>query len=360
TTANPTTQDEVNSLTAELTTAINTLRKTTLTVQFDKQVDTTVTEGTPESCAYGELKEFTVTDGDVEKWVIVTDNGTDQPATTTEIKTGENTITLVITRNVTVTAHIATNGTSQQNITKVVFRGRNNSVVAIKYIEAGASLATAGVDIPTIPFYTADSWDKTEVIGLDNGGEITVRAQYTFNGQEADKCGIHFTDFDGGVKKFNYDSLVKLNNSSEYFGMYEDEAKTKLLTYFKSDEFYAPHNPDIYVFALDSTPTTATVGVTGSYSGTDDAAGKKYAAFNCKFFVPDGATVLEWGIKATAGGQTRTFKSETKSRRNEYSLKVTFSQSSSISSIEAQAYIIYELDGTKETVLSNNTVTQNF
>lgn len=361
TTANPTTQDDVNSLTAELTTAINTLRKTTLTVQFDKQVDTAVTEGTPESCTYGEVKEFEVTDGDVEKWEIITDNGTDQPATKTEIKTGDNKITLVITRNVKVVAHLAVNDTSQQNITKVVFRGRNNSVVAIKYIEAGAHLATAGVDIPKIPFYSADSWDKTEVIGLDNGGVITVRAKYTFNGQETDKCGIHFTGFDGGVKKFDYDSLVKLNNnSSRYFGMYEDEARTKLLTYFETDEFYAPHNSDIYVYALDSAPTTATVGVTGSYSGTDDINNKRFATFNCKFYVPDGATVLEWGIKATAGGQTITFKSDTKSKLNEYSFRIKFAQNTSMTSVDAQAYIIYKLGDTKETVLSNNTVTQNF
>uniref|UniRef100_UPI0035A5FA00 hypothetical protein n=1 Tax=uncultured Eubacterium sp. TaxID=165185 RepID=UPI0035A5FA00 len=364
--ANPTTQVEVDSLTAELKTAINTLRKTTLTVQFD----TNVTEGTPESCAYGELKEFTVTDGDVEKWEIITDNGTDQPATTTFIKTGESTISLVITRNVKVIAHIATNGTSQQKITKVVFRGRNNAVVAIKYIEAGDSLATAGVAIPKIPFYSADSWDKTEVIGLENGGEITVRAQYEFNGTETDKCGIHFEKFgDGGVKKFNYDSLVKLNGSSTYYGMYsgavtdvtQEEANSKLLTYFETDEFYAPHNPDIYVYALPKgfTPT-ATVGVTGSYSGVNTEAGKRYAAFNCKFYVPDGATVLEWGIKAKVNGKTVTFKSETKSKRNEYTFKVNVAESSSITSVDTQAYIIYELGGTRETVFSNNTVTQSF
>ena len=369
TTANPTTQEEVNSLTAELTTAINTLRKTTLTYKFDEKVGNTTTVKENSTASYGEVKEFTATGGDVEKWEIVTENGTDQPVTTTYIKTGENTISLVITRNVHVTAIISENGTSQQNITKVVFRGRNNAVVAIRYIEENASLATAGVPIPEIPFYHADAWDKTEVFGLENGGEITVRAQYTFNGQEADKCGIHFTSFDGGVKKFNYDSLVKLNNQSKYFGMYSeavadvtsDEAKNKVLTYFETDEFYAPHNSDIYVYALseDFTPT-ATVGVTGSYSGVDTDAGKRFATFNCKFYVPDGATVLEWGIKATAGGQTRTFKSETKSRRNEYSLKVTFSQSPSISSIDAQAYIIYELGGTRKTVFSNNTVTQSF
>ena len=368
TTANPTTQEEVNSLTAELTTATNTLRKATLTYTFYKQVaqkDDTKTVIESSTKSYGEVKEFTITDGDVEQWEIVTDNGTDQPATTTYIKTGENTISLVITRNVQVIAHLAENGTSQQKITKVVFRGRNNAVVAIRYIEANASLATAGVPIPEIPFYHADAWDKTEVFALENGGVITVRAQYEFNGTETDKCGIHFTNFEGGVKQFNYDSLVKLNGTSTYYGMYEDEAKTKLLTYFETDEFYAPHNSDIYVYALpeDFTPT-ATVGVTGSYSGVDTDAGKRFATFNCKFYVPDGATVLEWGIKATAGGQTRTFKSETKSRRNEYSLKVTFSQSSSISSIDAQAYIIYETvkDGKviKETVLSNNTVTQDF
>lgn len=356
--ANPTTQEQVNSLTAELTTATNTLRQTTLTVQFDTVTDTTVTENS--TASYGEVKEFKATGGDVEQWVIVTDNGTDQPATTTYIKTGENTISLVITRNVHVTAQIAKNGTTKPNITKVVFRGRNNAVVAIKYIEAGTPLATAGVAIPKIPFYKDGVWDKDEVIGLANGGEITVRAQYTFNGTEADKCGIHFTDFEGGVKKFNYDTLVKLNGTSTYYGMYEDEAKTKLLTYFETDEFYAPHNPNIYVYALDSKPTTATVGVTGSYSGTDNDAGKKFATFNCKFYVPEGATVLEWGIKATASGKTITFKSDTKSRRNEYSLRINFAQSSPITSVDAQAYIIYEVGGTRKTVLSNNTVTQSF
>lgn len=364
TTANPTTQEEVNSLTAELTTATNTLRKATLTYTFYKQVaqkDDTKTVIESSTKSYGEVKEFTITDGDVEQWEIVTDNGTDQPATTTYIKTGENTISLVITRNVQVIAHIAENSTSQQKITKVVFRGRNNAVVAIRYIEANASLATAGVPIPEIPFYHADAWDKTEVFGLENGGEITVRAQYEFNGTEADKCGIHFTDFEGGVKKFNYDTLVKLNGTSTYYGMYEDEAKTKLLTYFETDEFYAPHNRDIYVYELPEgfTPT-ATVGVTGSYSGVDTDAGKKFATFNCKFYVPEGATVLEWGIKATAGGKTITFKSDTKSRRNEYSFRINFAQSLPITSVDAQAYIIYELGGTRKTVFSNNTVTQSF
>lgn len=374
TTANPTTQEEVNSLTAELTTATNTLRKATLTYTFYKQVaqkDDTKTVIESSTKSYGGVKEFTITDGDVEKWEIVTDNGTDQPATTTYIKTGENTISLVITRNVQVIAHLAENSTTQPNITKVVFRGRNNAVVAIKYIEANASLATAGVPIPEIPFYHADAWDKTEVIGLDNGGEITVRAQYTFNGQEADKCGIHFTHFDGGVKKFNYDSLVKLNNQSKYFGMYSEaiadvtsvEAKNKVLTYFENDEFYAPHNSDIYVYELPEgfTPT-ATVGVTGSYSGTVD--NNRFATFNCKFYVPEGATVLEWGIKATAGGKTITFKSDTKSKLNEYSFRIKFAQDTSMTSVDAQAYIIYETvkDGkvVKDTVLSNNTVTQDF
>lgn len=354
TTTNPTTQEEVNSLTAELTTATNILRKTTLTVQFDIVTDTTVTKNS--TASYGEVKEFTATGGDVEKWVIVTDNGTDQPATTTYIKTGENTISLVITRNVQVIAHLAENSTSQQKITKVVFRGRNNAVVAIKYIGAGTPLATAGVAVPTIPFYKDGVWDKDEVIGLENGGEITVRAQYTFKGTEADKCGIHF---EGNVKKFNYDTLVKLNGTSTYYGMYEDEAKTKLLTYFETDEFYAPHNPDIYVYALDSAPPTASVGVTGSYHDSNDT--KDIAVFNCKFYVPEGATVLEWGIKATAGGTTYNFKTDTKSRRNEYSLKVNVAKAANISSVSAKAYIVYiDGNGKRITLLSNNEVAINF
>lgn len=371
TTANPTTQEEVNSLTAELTTATNTLRKATLTYTFYKQVaqkDDTKTVIESSTKSYGEVKEFTITDGDVEQWEIVTDNGTDQPATTTYIKTGENTISLVITRNVQVIAHLAENSTTQPNITKVVFRGRNNAVVAIKYIEANASLATAGVPIPEIPFYHADAWDKTEVFALENGGEITVRAQYTFNGAEADKCGIHFEKFgDGGVKKFNYDTLVKLNDDKHtYYGMYseavdvtQDDAKTKLLTYFETDEFYAPHNPDIYVYALDSAPPTASVGVTGSYHDSNDT--KDIAVFNCKFYVPDNVTVVEWGIKATAGGTTYNFKTDTKSRRNEYSLKVNVAKAANISSVSAKAYIVYiDGNGKRITLLSNNEVAINF
>ena len=206
---------------------------------------------------------------------------------------------------------------------------------------------------------------------MDNGGVITVRAQYTFDGQEVAKCGIHFTSFDGGVKKFDYDSLVKLNyNSSGYFGMYSepvadvtsDEAKNKVLTYFETDEFYAPHNSDIYVYALpeDFTPT-ATVGVTGSYSGTDNTAGKKFATFNCKFYVPDKAKVVEWGIKATADGTVYNFKSNNKTSRNEYTFKVNVEKAAKISSVSAKAYIIYfDAKGDRITLLSNNEVAINF
>ena len=141
--------------------------------------------------------------------------------------------------------------------------------------------------------------------------------------------------------------------------MYEDEARTKLLTYFKTDEFYAPHNSNIYVAPVDASAVTASVGVTGSYQENYDT--KDVAAFNCKFFVPDDAKIVEWGIKANAGGTTYNLKSNNKTSRNEYTFKVTVAKSTNISSVSAKAYIIY-IDGAgkRKTLLSNNEVAIDF
>lgn len=366
----PTTQDQVNSLTSELLTAISSLISSSVTITFTKsQNGTPVGDAQVIDKKYGNTVELTVSDGDVEKWEIKNRVGNDNEVVS-YVRTGENTLSLVVTENISVIAHLAENSTSQQNITKVVFMGRNNNLVAIKYLEPGISFPTSDVAIPAIPFYDAGDWDKTVVTGLENGGEITVRAQYNFNVADADahKCGIHFEKFAGGVRNYNYDSFVKLNDDKHtYYGMYSEsvdgltseEAKTKFLTYFKTDEFYAPHNRDIYVYALDSAPTTASVGVTGSYHVSDDT--NNVAAFNCKFFVPEGATVAEWGIKATANGTVYNFKSNNKTSRNEYTFKVNVAKATGIGSVKAKAYIIYfDANGDRITLLSNNEVAINF
>lgn len=358
----PTTEDDVNSLATELLTAISSLISANITITFTKQENgTQVGEAETIDAKYGDPVEIPVNDGDVEKWEIVNNEGAPNEVRTF-VKTGENTLSIVVSENISVIAHLAVNSTSQQqNITKVVFMGRNNNLVAIKYIEPGKSFATSDVPIPAIPFYSENGWDKTEVVGLENGGEIIVRAQYDFNVTDADahKCGIHYDGFEGKVRKYNYDSFVKLYNSSEYFGMYEDEAKTKLLTYFKTDEFYAPHNPNIYVAPVDASAVTASVGVTGSYQVNYDT--KDVAAFNCKFFVPDNAQIVEWGIKANAGGTTYNLKSNGKTSRNEYTFKVTVAKSTNISSVSAKAYIIYiDSAGNRTTLLSNNEVPIDF
>lgn len=367
----PTTEDDVNSLAAELLTAISSLISSSVKITFTTKSHNGTTVGNAEVIdkKYGDTVELTVSDGDVEKWEIVNREGKDNEVVS-YVRTGENTLSLVVTENISVTAHLAENSPSPQNITKVVFMGRNNNLVAIKYLEPGKSFATSDVAIPAIPFYKAVDWDKTVVTGLENGGEITVRAQYNFNVADADahKCGIHFVNFVDGVRNYNYDSFVKLNDDKHtYYGMYSEsvdgltseEAKTKFLTYFKTDEFYAPHNRDIYVYALDSAPTTASVGVTGSYHVSDDT--NNVAAFNCKFFVPEGATVAEWGIKATANGKVYNFKSNNKTSRNEYTFKVNVAKVTGIGSVKAKAYIIYfDANGDRITLLSNNEVAINF
>lgn len=356
----PTTQDQVNSLTSELLTAISSLISSSVKITFTKsQNGTPVGDAQVIPAKYGDTVKLTVDDGDVEKWEIVNNKGAENEVRTF-VKTGQNTLSIVVSKDISVIAHLAENVSSQHKITKVVFMGRNNAVVAIKYIEPYDTFETRNVPIPAIPFYEENGWDKTEVVGLENGGEITVRAKYTFNGQEADKCGIHY--YDGSeykVRKYNYDSFVKLNGLSTYYGMYEDEARTKLLTYFKTDEFYAPHNSNIYVAPVDASAVTASVGVTGSYQENYDT--KDVAAFNCKFFVPDNAQIVEWGIKANAGGTVYNFKSNNKTSRNEYTFKVNVEKAANISSVKAKAYIIYiDGKGNRITLLSNNEVAINF
>lgn len=366
-----TTQAQVDSLTSKLLTAISSLISSSVTITFTKsQNGTPVGDAQAINATYGDTVELTVSDADVEKWEIVNRKDNDNKVVS-YVRTGENTLSIVVSEDISVIAHLAVNSTSQQqNITKVVFMGRNNNLVAIKYLEPGISFATSDVAIPAIPFYTAIAWDKTEVKGLENGGEITVRAQYDFNVADADahKCGIHFEKFAGGVREYNYDSFVKLYGSSTYYGMYsgavtdvtQEEANSKLLTYFKTDEFYAPHNSDIYVYELpDNFTPTASVGVTGSYQENYDT--KDVAAFNCKFFVPDDAKVVEWGIKATAGGTVYNFKSNNKTSRNEYTFKVNVAKAANVSSVRAKAYIIYiDGEGNRITLLSNNEVAINF
>lgn len=366
----PTSQKHADSLAAELLTAISSLISSSVTITFTKsQNKTQVGETQTITKKYGDTAELTVSDADVEKWEIVNNKGAENEVRTF-VKTGQNTLSIVVSKDISVIAHLAVNSTTQPNITKVVFMGRNNNLVAIKYIGAGDHLPTSDVAVPAIPFYKDGVWDKTEVVGLENGGEITVRAQYNFNVADADahKCGIHFVNFVDGVRNYNYDSFVKLNDDKHtYYGMYSEsvdgltseEAKTKFLTYFKTDEFYAPHNRDIYVYALDSAPTTASVGVTGSYHVSDDT--NNVAAFNCKFFVPEGATVAEWGIKATANGKVYNFKSNNKTSRNEYTFKVNVAKVTGIGSVLAKAYIIYfDANGDRITLLSNNEVAVNF
>lgn len=361
----PTTQNHADSLATELLTAISSLIYSSVTITFTTKSHNNTTVGNVQVIdkKYGDTVELTVSDGDVEKWEIKNRVGKDNEVVS-YVRTGENTLSLVVTENISVTAYLAENRPSQPNITKVVFMGRNNNLVAIKYIGASEHLPTSDVAVPAIPFYKDGVWDKEEVVGLENGGVITVRAQYNFNVADADahKCGIHFEKFAGGVREYNYDSFVKLNDDEHtYYGMYEDESKTKLLTYFKTDEFYAPHNSNIYVYALDSAPTTASVGVTGSYHVSDDT--NNVAAFNCKFFVPDDAKVVEWGIKATANSKVYNFKSNNKTSRNEYTFKVNVAKDTGISSVSAKAYIIYidgNGNGNRITLLSNNEVAINF
>ena len=192
---------------------------------------------------------------------------------------------------------------------------------------------------------------------MGDGNEYTVKASYTCK-QTSDFCTVHFGDWS---KAYAYDSYVYLPNTvaGTKYALYSDKQCTKLLTVLDGVDFYAPKTSDIYVKAYDA-EATVSIAVTGSFAEKDVEAGKKYANFNCKFYLPDGTDAIEWGVqvKSPDGTKTANVKGEKLSERNEYTVRFGTS-SSSVTSITGRAYLVYVQDGVKKTIYSPEFVTVN-
>lgn len=335
-------QDELDALVAELATASDLLVKTTFTVKFvtvdEKGNESTVEEKT---FKYGESYAPT-SDKNVEKWVVTTDNGN----TTTKLNTFETSVTIIITKDAVVYAY-QTDDAQTETSSKVTFYGKNGQIVAVKYVAEGEELETSTVDVPEIPFYTAKGWDKETVTGT--GSAISVKAVYESKATEDDMCTVHFGDWS---KAYSYDSYVYLPNAdtSKKYALYDEN--DNLLTYLDGVDFYAPKRANIYVKEVTG-EVTASIGITGSFSQRTSTT--KSAVYNCKFYLPEGATAVEWGLEVTLNGKTAKVKGETKSERNEYSIRLNAPLSSSIDSVDGRAYVTYKTaDGTPTTIYSSS------
>lgn len=343
------TQEDVDKATAMLLSAQTVLRKKSVTVTLVYDNDGTETPHETKTVLYGEPYEA-VSDKNVEKWTVSTDDG----ATTTRLNTYDKTASIVVTKDVVIKAY-QTDEEQTEDSSKVTFYGKNNVVVAVKYVAKGTPLATNTVDVPKIPFYNEGKWDKETVTGT--GSDISVKAVYETTQAEDELCGVHYDGFEGGVKKYSYDSYVYLTgaDTTKKYALYSDEARTKLLTVLNGIDFYAPKTKDIYVGEYTG-EDKASIGITGSFNQRTETT--KSAVYNCKFYLPKNATVVEYGLEVTLNGKTARVKAESKSERNEYSISLNAPiTATSITAVDGRAYVTYTLNG-KTTTIYSETVNQ--
>lgn len=348
-----TTQEDVDKATAMLLSAQTVLCKKSVTVTLVYDNDGNEATHETKTVSYGETYDA-VSDKNVEKWTVSTDDG----ATTTRLNTYDKTVSIVVTKDVVIKAY-QTDEEQTEASSKVTFYGKNNVVVAVRYVAKGTELPTNTVGVPKIPFYDEGKWDKETVTGT--GSDISVKAVYETTQAEDELCGVHYDGFEGGVKKYSYDSYVYLTgaNTTKKYALYSDEARTKLLTILDGIDFYAPKTKDIYVGEYTG-EDKASIGITGSFNQrTETPTGTiKSAVYNCKFYLPEGATVVEYGLEVTLNGKTARVKAESKSERNEYSISLNAPiTATSITAVDGRAYVTYTLNG-KTTTIYSETVNQ--
>ena len=356
------TQKDLDALTYTIQSAYTVLRKKSVTVTLQKvgANDTPDTIKTYENQEYGTVLEIDLATVDstikgVDKWTVSTDNG----ATTTRLNTYDKKVSIVVTKDVVIKVY-QTDEEQTEDSSKVTFYGKNNVVVAVKYVAKDAELATSTVGVPEIPFYGPGKWDKETVTGT--GSDISVKAVYESIEPEKDLCGVHYDGFEGGVKKYSYDSYVYLTgaDTTKKYALYSDAARTKtsLLTILDGIDFYAPKTSNIYVGVYEG-PDEASIGITGSFIQKDVKNNRKSAVYNCKFYLPKDATVVEYGLEVTLNGKTARVKAESKSERNEYSIKLNAPiNPDSTFEIQGRAYVTYKQNNEIKTLISNVPVKQ--
>lgn len=337
-----TSQDEVNAATYAIVSAEVLLQKKSVTIKFVVEKEDgsgTITEKqTPAD--WGHSVNLDTQSNYVSKWTI-TVNGV-----TSKMDSNATAIDHVATEDATITAYVSNDETETVKYSKVTFLGKNSAVVGIKYVAADTTVETDTLlTVPAIPFYENGKWDKAEIKA--DGSDITVRATYVPQAVNENKCGIHFN---GETKYYNYDSYVYLFNAdkNKKYAMYSDPACTQLITYFDGVDFYAPRRDDLYIKEVDaSVMTKGTIGFTGSYKQDTTSS------FNVKFWLPEGATLVETGVDLVAKFPDGTVKSAhdraTKfSERNEYTYSAKFSNDQK--TIEFTPYLTYKMNGEKTTV----------
>lgn len=376
------TQEALDDLTAQLITAQTMLRKNkfSITVNVYKNSDL-IDKKQYHDELYGykfniDLASYVnETKECVKRWVIYTDGG----KTRTVVGTTDSIFALYITKEAVVDVYIVPLGenANPEEYSKVVFYGFNGRVIDVKYLKKGDTLTSDKyTKAPDVPFYRFDSWDNASVTG--NGKEIAVKAKYTPKQVQIDGCTVYYDGFADGKKTYSYDELVSLvgAKNDEYFALattakgINADGSSSILTYLNCNEFHAPKTKEIYVVPVEKDARVAKVAITGNYATKIDKDGniassdvdytKNCAVFNCKFYLPDEYTLVEWGAQISANGKTKTVKGEKLSKHNEYSIYMNVSKTSSVKAFTAVAYVTYKDSENNIKTIYSQSVTQAF
>lgn len=344
-----TSQDEVDDATAAIISADVLLQKKRVTITFvvEKEDGSGTSTSDPQTAEWGQSVNLDTKSNYVSKWTI-TVNGV-----TSKIDSNAKAIDHIATEDATITAYVSNDETETVKYSKVTFLGKNSAVVGIKYVAAGTTVETNTLlTAPAIPFYEDGQWDKAEINA--DGSDITVRATYVPKDVNENTCGIHFN---GETKYYNYDSYVYLFNANKNkkYAMYADAEGNEFITYFDGVDFYAPRRDNLYIKEVTDTSvmTKGTIGFTGSYKPDTTEQDTTTSSFNVKFWLPEGATLIETGVDLVAKFPNGEVKSAhdraTKfSERNEYTYSAKFSNNQK--TIEFKPYLTYMKDGVKTTV----------
>lgn len=305
----------------------------------------------------------------IVKWVIETN-------TAKKELVGElPNIDLVVTGDTTVKAYCDNTATdTEHSYTKVIFKGSNGKVSAIKYVKVGEKLKTDTVEKPSLALYTIGDWNVSEVVGSADKAEVTVIAPCEPN--TSYQCGIHFAGKGEEVIYKPYDTRIDINdyiqNNNDTYALATDDKGQNIIAYIDGTVFYVPARADVYVVKKSGGTKETMINTVGVYTttrGTGENA-KKTIGFNCKFSLAEGCQALEWGvvfipIYNKAGGGTKIGTStvapiRSLSAQNEYTARINIPASStSYNSIKAKAYLKYR-DEAGEHIKYGNENTQAF
>lgn len=375
------TQEALDDLTAQLITAQTMLRKNKFTIRFiiyKNENSEPSYDHSEDDYVYGQRYQFDTeinpTKECVKRWVIYTDDH----KTRTVVGTTDSIFALYATKDATIEAYVVPleENVNPEEYSKVVFYGFNGRVIDVQYLKKGDELTSVKyTNPPNVPFYKFESWDKNSVTG--NGNEIAVKAKYTPKQAETDGCTVHYNGFVGGKKTYSYDELVSLvgAKNDEYFALAttvdgKNADGSSILTYLNRNEFHAPKRSEIYVVPVNKEDRVAKVAITGNYATkvndkgeivSEADATKNRAVFNCKFYLPDGCKLVEWGAQISANGKTKAVKGEKLSKYNEYSIYMNVSKNStSVKAFTAVAYVRYKDSNDKIKTIYSQSVEQAF